>query len=151
VLKFYSHTHTHTHTHTHIFCQFLASFRMDYINGMCNNIRKAIKVTKRYSDNVYLSYTLQCFIMSIASCLYWLENINEDFVKCFSFNTCICIRDPGLSRKCINGKFLVPWDVTRCNLLGFFRRFGGIYCPSTLKMDAVGVFEMLVNFYSIDG
>jgi len=72
VLNFYS------HTHTDILCQFLASFRMDYVNEMCNNIRKAIQVTKRYSDNVYLSYTLQCFF--IASCLYWLENVKEDFV-----------------------------------------------------------------------
>ena len=71
-------------------------------------------------------------------------------MKCFSFNTCVCIRDPGLSRNCINEKVLLPWDVTRCSLLRICRRFGGTYCPSTLKMDAVGVFEMLVNFYIID-
>ena len=41
VLNFYS------HTNTDILCQFLASFRMDHINEMCNNIRNAIKVTKR--------------------------------------------------------------------------------------------------------
>jgi len=71
-------------------------------------------------------------------------------VKCFSFNTCVCIGDPGLSRNCIKGKVMVLWDVTLCSLLGICRRFGGTYCPSTLKMDVVGVFEMLVNFYSID-
>jgi hypothetical protein len=71
-------------------------------------------------------------------------------VKCFSFNSCVFIRDTGLSRNCINGKVRVLWDVTQCGLLGNCRRFGGSYCSSTLKMDSVSVFEMLVNFYSID-
>jgi len=34
--------------------------------------------SKLQRDNVYLSYTLHCFF--IASCLYWLENVKEDFV-----------------------------------------------------------------------
>lgn len=71
-------------------------------------------------------------------------------MKSFSFNTCICIRDPGLSKNSIKGKAMVTCDVTRCNLLGICQSFRGTYSPSILKMDAVGVFEMLVNFYSIN-
>ena len=90
------------------------------------------------------------FLYSLLSVLVRKCKRGLCFVKSFSFNTCIYIRDPGLSRNSIKGKVMVPWDVTRCGLLGICQRFRGTYSPSTLKMDAVGKFELLVNFYSID-